>query len=453
MKSNVKSMSRSMKCYLSVVMMLLVIFLFTGCVQDREEISEISIEQPSLTEQTNLIEEEMKEVENIDEEIITSEEVKSNEAIKSNEDPIDINEMAQRALLQLGNTQRIQNAIKKARDGESVTIAYLGGSITQGGNASPGETNCYANLSYMKFKGMFGQENVHYVNAGVAGTPSTFGLLRVEKDVLSYKPDVVVVEFAVNDEGKPFNQYIYESLVRRILKSETEPAVILMFTVFEKGYNAQEHMMKVGEYYDLPMISVKDAIFPEIEAGRMNFKEDYGKDGLHPDNAGHAMIADFFAYYFEQADAALDTTEFVVRDNSIFDKSYEKLENIDFESANIQSFGGFSKETIQCFTYHEGYVKDKQLEGGIEMVMAFDEMIVAHQQFANVSYGTLDIYVDDVLAGKLDGYKEGAWNNVIVTPIENPFDDSTEHKVRFEMEEASQDKGFVLLDIGTITRD
>lgn len=42
------------------------------------------------------------------------------------------------------------------------------------------------------------------IKAGVGGTPSELGMIRFERDVLrdgKEKPDLVVVEFAVNDEG------------------------------------------------------------------------------------------------------------------------------------------------------------------------------------------------------------------------------------------------------------
>ena len=40
-------------------------------------------------------------------------------------------EMIQRSLMNFGNTCRIERVIEKARDGKEVTLAYIGGSITQ----------------------------------------------------------------------------------------------------------------------------------------------------------------------------------------------------------------------------------------------------------------------------------------------------------------------------------
>lgn len=37
------------------------------------------------------------------------------------------------------------------------------------------------------------------MNAGLSGTPSKLGILRLDRDVLAYEPDICFIEFAVND--------------------------------------------------------------------------------------------------------------------------------------------------------------------------------------------------------------------------------------------------------------
>lgn len=64
--------------------------------------------------------------------------------------------MIRKSLLRKGNNQRLKSAIEKAERGEDVTIAYIGGSITQGAGAKPIHTHSYAYKSYLKFREMFG---------------------------------------------------------------------------------------------------------------------------------------------------------------------------------------------------------------------------------------------------------------------------------------------------------
>ena len=106
-------------------------------------------------------------------------------------------EMIQRSLMNFGNTCRIQRVIEKARDGKEVTLAYIGGSITQGAGAIPIHTKCYAYQSCQLFQKRFAaQDNVRLIKAGVGGTPSELGMIRFDRDVLrgEEQPDLVVID-------------------------------------------------------------------------------------------------------------------------------------------------------------------------------------------------------------------------------------------------------------------
>lgn len=146
-------------------------------------------------------------------------------------------EMIERSLLSMGDAGRIRRVVEKARAGEPVTIAYIGGSITQGAGAVPLHTQCYAYRFWKAFAGKYGKNNnVKLIKAGVGGTPSELGMIRFERDVLrdgKEKPDLVVVEFAVNDEGDETKGRCYESLVTKILSMPDAPAVLLLFAVLQ----------------------------------------------------------------------------------------------------------------------------------------------------------------------------------------------------------------------------
>ena len=99
-------------------------------------------------------------------------------------------DMINNSLVSKGDISRIEKAMNKAKNGQAITIAFLGGSITQGCNATKFE-DCYASRTYKWFKDKFKNVNVKYVNAGVGATGSIIGAHRVEKQVLSQNPDIV----------------------------------------------------------------------------------------------------------------------------------------------------------------------------------------------------------------------------------------------------------------------
>lgn len=219
-----------------------------------------------------------------------------------NFDSPEYSEMIKKSLMNKGNNVRIKKAIDKARRGEDVTLAFIGGSITQGAGAIPINKECYARKIFEGFCKMTGRgtsENVHYVKAGVGGTPSELGMLRYERDVLgegTVKPDLVVVEFAVNDEGDETKGECFDSLVRKIYNGPGSPAVVLLYAVFSNDFNLQDRLSPVGFAYNLPMVStlnsVKDQFYLKSGEGRVVSKSQYFYDCFHPTNVGHTIMAD-----------------------------------------------------------------------------------------------------------------------------------------------------------------
>lgn len=218
-------------------------------------------------------------------------------------------EMLGKSLMQAGNNVRLKRAMEKAQKGEDVTIAFIGGSITQGAGAIPIHTQCYAYKTFEGFCRLMGkttQENIHFVKAGVGGTPSEFGMLRYERDVLregSVEPDIVVVEFAVNDEGDETKGECYDSLVRKIWNGPGQPAVILLFAVFANDWNLQDRLSPVGRAYDLPMVSTLDTVVEQFYKkpgeGKVVSKNQFFYDSYHPSNIGHTIMADGLLHLME----------------------------------------------------------------------------------------------------------------------------------------------------------
>ena len=54
----------------------------------------------------------------------------------------------------------------------------------------------------------FPDTEVNYVNAGIGATNSYLAVHRVDNDLLAHKPDVVVVEFSVNDSNTIFQKHL-----------------------------------------------------------------------------------------------------------------------------------------------------------------------------------------------------------------------------------------------------
>ena len=255
--------------------------------------------------------------------------------------------MYDKAMVSYGNTSMMQNVIKKAQSGEKVTVAYLGGSITEG--ISAGADGCYAKLTYDYFAQKFGTgDNVQYVNAGLSGTPSKLGILRLDRDVLAYEPDICFIEFAVNDGTETDYQNAYESIVRTLLQKNITP--VLLFSVTENDHSAQDYMKQIGEFYHLPMISYCDALRYLFANNRMTWK-DFSDDQSHPNTEGHKLVASMVDYYFDTVMDVAPEGDYVMPTDTVFSPREVDAHMYEGDSLTPTSLGSWKEgSTIASFT-------------------------------------------------------------------------------------------------------
>lgn len=186
---------------------------------------------------------------------------------------------------------RLKNLMKRAANGESLVIGFLGGSITQGSLSSTPKT-CYAYLVYEWWKKSFPNAAFSFVNGGIGGTTSHYGGARAWKDVLCYRPDIVTVDFSVNDDANDFFEETYEGTLRRLLAAPSAPAVVVLNNVFyDTGKNAQDYHNRIADHYGIPHVSIKDTVYPDVESGKI-VRADITPDNLHPNDKGHRLVAD-----------------------------------------------------------------------------------------------------------------------------------------------------------------
>lgn len=387
-------------------------------------------------------------------------------------------EMLQKSLVQTGNNARLKAAIDKAKKGEETTIAFIGGSITQGAGAVPINTKCYAYQTFeglCKLAGKGVDENIHYIKAGVGGTPSELGMIRYERDVLrdgNVTPDIVIVEFSVNDEGDETKGVCYDSLVRKILAAKNKPAVILLFAVFANDWNLQDRLGVVGERYQLPMVSTKDCVveqfYKKAGEGKVVTKNQFFYDCFHPTNIGHKIMADGLIYLMQQVDNSVmdeDTLDLAAVSAPIGD-TFEKVWLFDRSSEasdaiKVVSIGDFSEtdgelqgvEMDRDLTQTKEFPYNwKHISGKEPFVMEVNcsSLVLVCKDSGAPDAGCAQVFVDgeEVL---LADPKVNGWTHC------NPlicFQNREQKKRRVEvrMQPGDEDKAFTILGFGVVNR-
>lgn len=370
--------------------------------------------------------------------------------------------MIARSCLSTGNNCRVKRVLKKLRSGEETTIAFLGGSITQGAGAVPLQENCYARLCFEELCRTYGA--AHYIKAGVGGTPSQLGLLRYDRDIQrdgTVQPDLVIVEFAVNDEADETNGLAYESLIRKILDQPQHPAVILLFSVFANDWNLKERLAPIGFRYQLPMVDVLEAVTPQFgkQKGVLT-KRQYFYDAYHPSNLGHRIMADCLLYLTGRLDAQQPMAEAADSVPPVYGVEYAAVKLLDgqdsFAGAQVDP-GSFTlrDEDLQCVPLDASSMNTPQFpynwqkgpgEAPFVLDIACKSLMLIFKDSGSPAFGKAQVWTDGQRGPILDP-REANWTHCHATELFRGTETQQHH---IEIHMADVEKTFTILGFGYV---
>lgn len=368
--------------------------------------------------------------------------------------------MIDTSILSTGTNGRLEKVIQKIQNGENVSIMAFGGSITEGAGAE-NFSYSYGEQFIFNLQETYPNSSIHYHNSGLGGTPSTLGLMRYERDVtevIGDNPDLVIIEFAVNDYEEPTGGRAYESLVRTVLEKENAPAVILLFSVFQSKWNLQEDYIPIGEHYGLPMVGIKDAIATAYSSNHLTDAE-YFADIYHPTNYGHKIMANCLTELFEQV-ASKDLTQPItpLPETDVYGTDFQGIQLItsqDSAGATVTagSFTGqdkalqsFSRTTKAAFPDNWQHNADGNNES-LKVELTCKNILLTYKYSSSQDFGKASIYIDGNFITELSGYLNGGWNNA-ETVLVLDDDISAPHTLEIKMSEGQETKKFTVLGIG-----
>jgi lysophospholipase L1-like esterase len=345
-----------------------------------------------------------------------------------------------------GNLSRLASVMRRARDGEAITVGVIGGSITQG-SAATSPNKSYANFVHQWWVEAFPEAEISYVNAGIGATNSYLAVHRVDKDLLASEPDVVVVEFSVNDSNTTFFRNTYDDLVRKILKADNNPAVLLLFTTMEDGTSAQTQHLYVGFNYDLPRISYRQVVLKEMEEGRLAWKA-ISPDDIHPNNKGHAIIGEimwnFFNSVYLKMDAIDNETESMIKE-PLSSEAYANASIMDNVIIEPIQMGSFKKGNI-FDRFNNNWFTDSGEESIVFEVTA-KNIGIMYYKTTNGTGGQYEVYIDGEYSGKLDADFSGGWGNHAETAEVYSSKEAAAHTIEIKKSDTSTGAFFGLLGL------
>ena len=217
---------------------------------------------------------------------------------------------------------------KVRQPGAEVRVASRGGSIT----AQPGWRP--KTLAY--FQQVCPKVKFSEINAAIGGTGSDLGVFRLQQDVLDHKPDLIFVEFAVND-GKASPEQIFkcmEGIVRQTWRTLPACDICFVYTLAEDGsatmlegkfQRSASAMDKIADHYGIPSIHLAMEVAKLAKQGKLVWKAPLPKtdeekqalgdkvvfaaDGVHPyPETGHELYLQAIVRSMVPIHAASKTT-------------------------------------------------------------------------------------------------------------------------------------------------
>jgi len=370
------------------------------------------------------------------------------------------------ALYSMGNNYRTKKVLEKLKAGETVYVAAIGGSVTEG--AGPLDENKkelwhlgYAYKFRDKLQEKYPEAKIEFFGAGLSGTPSALGVIRYEKDIidrLGQSPDILVIEFSVNDGGECTNTRGFERMIRNALEAKSDAVVIPLYA-HATYQNTQDSMIPVADFYSLPQISIRNAL------DNPNSQVDLAKEGpffadyVHPTKEGHNYMADCLMYLLEKSDSAAADSEVKVpaayKNAKPFEDFHALYSNSKDSNVEIQ-VGDFSDKDDNSQSIKIGGTefpdnwKHTSGTNGFKITLDCKGLVLAYKHqgnWLNEKFGKADVYVDGKKIKTFDGHSDGGWNDCVTEML---IDEETvaNHTVEVKMAEGDETKGFTILALG-----
>jgi acyl-CoA thioesterase-1 len=191
----------------------------------------------------------------------------------------------------------VKRTVEDLQNGLDVSIVAFGDSITAGYAVRRGFPSFWKEMLSKKYP----DAEVELINAGVSGDTSMDGLARLDYAVLSYEPDLVTINFGINDCVWGLGQEEFEAnfveMVRRIRAGPNSEILLLSSQPLETPpydllvrdyYQAIE---RVAKQMDVGFVDIYRAWMEHVGTGiPLSSLIIPGLD--HPSEAGYRIMAE-----------------------------------------------------------------------------------------------------------------------------------------------------------------
>jgi lysophospholipase L1-like esterase len=189
--------------------------------------------------------------------------------------------------------------IRIAAHGHSVPTGYFRGGKVETFKA-------YPHLLHVKIADAYPSAAINMIPTGIGGENAVQGVKRFAEDVLALKPDVVTIDYGLNDRGVSLKaaREAWSTMIE--MSKEQGAKVILLTPTGDLGANIpdasdilSQHATQIRELASEHEVGLVDSyqIFRDHAARNVGY-EDLMSQGNHPNLSGHQLVAEGLAKWF-----------------------------------------------------------------------------------------------------------------------------------------------------------
>lgn len=219
----------------------------------------------------------------------------------------------------------LQNTYTRLTNDKELNIAYYGGSITQGYGASNVENN-WRLKTRRWFEKQFPEAKINEIYAAFGESGTFLGSYILDDFVLAKKPDLVFIEYAINDTYAGFDKTRaakqFETIVREIKESYPKCDIVTLISIdqgratYDWFYPTALGHAEISEAYNIPLIFMGKALSDYISENGKAWSE-YFRDIVHPLDPGYAYYTEVIIEYLRNSLVATDLPASYLPDDTL----------------------------------------------------------------------------------------------------------------------------------------
>jgi len=190
---------------------------------------------------------------------------------------------------------------KEWPDNRTINVVFHGHSVPAGYHQTP-QVKPFESYPFMVYQGLnarFPTAVLNTITTAIGGENSVQGAARFRRDVLSHRPDLVFIDYAINDRSLPLDEVerAWRDMIR-VARENHVPVVLLTPTGTQPDDLSNprdplsiraELIRRLGREYELPVGDVSARWQEALDAGTP--KESLLSHYFHPNEAGHHIAA------------------------------------------------------------------------------------------------------------------------------------------------------------------